>query len=59
VHVLTALVVLQVLVLEHLSGGETLKQLQRLKRYTEANACQMFKQVRARARLQPLLQQHI
>lgn len=36
---------LQVLVLEYLSGGEMLRQLQRLKRYSEANACQMFKQV--------------
>jgi hypothetical protein len=34
-----------VLVLEYLSGGEMLRQLQRLKRYSEANACQMFKQV--------------
>jgi hypothetical protein len=40
------LVCAQVLVLEHLSGGEMLRQLQRLKRYSEANACQMFKQVR-------------
>lgn len=39
------LVCVQVLVLEHLSGGEMLRQLQRLKRYSEANACQMFKQV--------------
>lgn len=31
--------------LEYLSGGEMLRQLQRLKRYSEANACQMFKQV--------------
>lgn len=37
---------MQVLVLEHLSGGEMLRQLQRMKRYSEANACQMFKQVR-------------
>ena len=36
---------LQVLVLEYLSGGEMLKQLQRMKRYSEAKACQMFKQV--------------
>ncbi|KAF6255693.1 kinase-like domain-containing protein [Scenedesmus sp. NREL 46B-D3] len=35
----------QVLVLEHLSGGEMLQQLQRLKRYTEAHACQLFRQV--------------
>jgi hypothetical protein len=35
----------QVLVLEHLSGGEMLRQLQRMKRYSEASACQMFKQV--------------
>lgn len=34
--------------LEHLSGGEMLRQLQRMKRYTEASACQMFKQVRVR-----------
>jgi hypothetical protein len=58
--VLTVLLfVLQVLVLEYLSGGEMLKQLQRLKRYTEANACQMFKQVCAHAQPQLLLQQHI
>lgn len=37
---------MQVLVLEHLSGGEMLRQLQRMKRYSEANACQLFKQVR-------------
>ncbi|WIA31298.1 hypothetical protein OEZ86_002200 [Tetradesmus obliquus] len=35
----------QVLVLEHLSGGEMLQQLQRVKRYTEAHACQLFRQV--------------
>lgn len=44
---------LQVLVLEYLSGGELLKQLQRMKRYSEANACQMFKQVRARKQALP------
>lgn len=32
--------------LEYLSGGEMLRQLQAMKRYSEANACQMFKQVR-------------
>jgi hypothetical protein len=37
----------QVLVLEHLSGGEMLQQLQRVKRYTEAHACQLFRQMRA------------
>lgn len=36
----------QVLVLEHLTGGELLRQLQRMKRYSEAFACLMFKQVR-------------
>jgi hypothetical protein len=36
---------MQVLVLEHLSGGEMLQQLQRVKRYTEAHACQLFRQV--------------
>jgi serine/threonine protein kinase len=34
-----------VLVLEHLSGGEMLRQLQRVKRYSEAAACALFKQV--------------
>jgi len=37
--------VLQVLVLQHLSGGEMLQQLQRVMRYTEAHACQLFRQV--------------
>jgi hypothetical protein len=43
-----AAVLAQVLVLEHLSGGEMLQQLQRVKRYTEAHACQLFRQVRTR-----------
>lgn len=34
-----------VLVLEHLAGGEVLRQLQRLKRFSEAAACGLFKQV--------------
>ena len=33
--------------LEHLSGGEMLRQLQRVKRYSEAAACALFKQVAA------------
>ncbi len=43
----------QVLVLEHLSGGEMLRQLQRMKRYSEANACQIFKQVRIQQQQDP------
>eukprot|EP00775_Hariotina_reticulata_P011223 gene11221-11372_t len=35
----------QVLVLQHLSGGEMLQQLQRIKRYSEVHACQLFRQV--------------
>jgi serine/threonine protein kinase len=35
----------QVLVLEHLSGGEMLRQLQHMRRYNEATACGLFQQV--------------